>query len=112
MMFALQRKADKLLMPDFKGHAGGTYVDPDKRDTHTGTPRLFTTKKGASEALRWWAKGRVRKEMSGGFSVGLDSLDPPEVTGLRSEAVAGRNADDWEIVSVEVVVTQEETCKT
>lgn len=104
-MFAIQRKADKKLMPGFTGRAGGTYVEPDDATRNNGVPRLFTTRKGATEALRWWSKGYVRKEMSGsGFD---DILGGPELTGLHSEAVEGRNAEDWEIVSVEIVVTQE-----
>lgn len=96
-LFALRRKRDGRYMPDYKGRAGGTYVDPDKPATHTGTPRLFTSAKAAGDALRWWVKGRVRVRWSG---PGFDSLDGPEVSGLESEPVAGRNADDWEIVPV------------
>lgn len=103
-MFAIQRKTDKLLMPGFKGHAGGTYVEPDDATRNSGIPRLFTSKKGATEALRWWSKGYVKKEMSGG---GFDSLDGPEMTGLYSTPVEGRNMADWEIVSVKI--TTEET---
>lgn len=110
--FAIRRKRDGMMMPGFAGRAGGTYVDPDKRNTHNGTPRLFTSKKGATEALRWWANGRVRKEFGYG---GIDDIfggHSCEVTGLQSEKVAGRNAEDWEIVSVELVIKQGETCKT
>lgn len=107
VFYALQRKSDGRLMPGFKGRAGGTYVNPDKADTHNGTPRLFTSAKAAGDALRWWVKGRVRKEWSDGFSVGQDSLDPPEVTGLYSDPVAGRSADDWEIIPVSLLITRE-----
>jgi hypothetical protein len=102
--FALRRKHDGLLMPGYKGRAGGTYVEPHKPDTHDGTPRLFTSAKAAGDALRWWVKGRVRVRMSG-FS--FDSLDPPEAVGLESEPVAGRNADDWEVIPVSLLLTRE-----
>jgi len=102
--YALRRKRDGKLMPGFKGRAGGTYVNPDKPDTHNGTPRLFATPKAAGDALRWWVKGYVRVEWSG---QGFDSLDGPEVSGLRSDPVAGRSADDWEVIPVSLLLTRE-----
>lgn len=105
VFFALQRKSDGVLMPGYKGRAGGTYVNPDKPDTHNGTPRLFASAKAAGDALRWWAKGRVRKEFGYG---GLDDFGGgPEVTGLHSDPVAGRSADDWEIIPVSLLITRE-----
>ena len=105
VFFALQRKSDGALMPGYKGRAGGTYVNPDKPGTHDGTPRLFTSAKAAGDALRWWAKGRVRKEFGYG---GLDDFGGgPEVTGLHSDPVAGRSADDWEIIPVSLLITRE-----
>ncbi|USN15717.1 hypothetical protein BABAJAGA_00770 [Brevundimonas phage vB_BgoS-BabaJaga] len=106
VFFALQRKSDGALMPGYKGRAGGTYVNPDKPDTHNGTPRLFASAKAAGDALRWWSKGRVRKEWSGPGNP-FDSLDGPEVTGLYSDPVAGRSADDWEIIPVSLLITRE-----
>lgn len=96
-LYALRHKSG-VYMPDFKGRAGGTYVDPWKRDTHTGTPRLFTTPAAAKQALDWWAKGRVKVQWSyGGFD---DFGSGPEMTGLDSEAVEGRLKDDWKVVPV------------
>lgn len=106
VFYAIQRKSDGRLMPGFKGRAGGTYINPDKPDTHNGTPRLFTSAKAAGDALRWWVKGRVRKEWSGMSGSPFD-LDPPEVTGLYSDPVAGRSADDWEIIPVSLLITRE-----
>lgn len=104
-LFVLRRKRDGRYMPDYKGRAGGTYVDPDRPDTHTGTPRLFKSAKAAGDALRWWVKGRVRVEWSG---QGFDSLDGPEVSGLVSVPATGRNADDWEIVPVGLHIKEAE----
>lgn len=99
-MFVLRRKRDKKLMPNFKGRAGGTYVNPDDPKTHDGTPRLFTTAKAAGDALRWWAKGMVR--MTGGFG-GQDIFGEETDRVIReSVPVAGRNADDWEVVPVRI----------
>lgn len=106
VFYALQRKSDGRLMPGFKGRAGGTYVDPDKADTHDGTPRLFVTPKAAGDALRWWSKGRVRKEWSSPGNP-FDSLGRDEVTGLYSDPVAGRSAADWEIIPVSLLITRE-----
>lgn len=105
VFFALQRKSDGVLMPGYKGRAGGTYVNPDKPDTHNGTPRLFASAKAAGDALRWWAKGRVRKEF--GYGGLYDFGGGPEVTGLHSDPVAGRSADDWEIIPVSLLITRE-----
>lgn len=102
--FALQRKSDGVIMPDYPGRAGGTYVDPDDPRTHRGTPRLFGTSTAAANALRWWAAGRVRVEYSGSGNPFDVFGEDVEITGLKSDSVAGRNADDWEIVPVEVRV--------
>ncbi len=97
------RRDDGVLMPGFKGRAGGTYVNPDDPATHDGTPRLFTSQKAAGDALRWWSKGHVRKQWS---SAPFDSIfEGPEVTGLHSAPVAGRNAADWTIWPCELTIT-------
>lgn len=102
-MYALRRKRDGKLMPGFKGRAGGTYVNPDDPNSHTGTPRLFTTSKAAGDALRWWSKGYVRvRDVQIGHP-----LDAPEFDQEWStDPVAGRNAEEWEVVTVEVRVME------
>jgi hypothetical protein len=94
-LYVLRRKSDHKLMPNFKGRAGGTYVDPDDPSTHDGLPRLFASKKAAENALVWWVKGKARVVMQS-----FDVFDPPEPAGLCSDAVEGRSAADWEVVPV------------
>lgn len=103
VFYALQRKSDGLLMPGFKGRSGGTYVDPDKPDPGV-TPRLFTTPKAAGDALRWWAKGKAVVRM-----VACNHpLDPEELDqDWSTDPVAGRSANDWEIVPVSLLITRE-----
>lgn len=96
-MFALKHKATGTFMPDKKGGAGGTYVEPfQKRRRQTTTPRLFARAADAKAALAWWAEGRVR--MSYGGPPGEEERD---FNG--SDPVPGRNADDWAIVEVQLV---------
>lgn len=94
-LYILRRKKDGVIMPNFKGRAGGTYVDPDDPETHDGLPRLFASKKAAENALVWWVKGKARVLMQS-----FDTFDPPEPAGLYSDAVEGRSAADWEVVPV------------
>lgn len=103
--YALRRKSDGMLMPGFKGRAGGTYINPDKPDTHNGTPRLFANPKAAGDALRWWVKGMVR--MTGGF--GSQDIFGEENDRVIRESVpvAGRSADDWEVIPVSLLLTRE-----
>ncbi len=103
VFYALQRKSDGMLMPGFKGRAGGTYIDPDKPDPGS-TPRLFTTAKAAGDALRWWSKGHARVR-----AVPVNHpLDPVELdVDWSTDPVAGRSADDWEIIPVSLLITRE-----
>lgn len=94
-MFALRHKATGTFMPDKKGGAGGTYVEPfQRRRRQTTTPRLFAREQDAKSALAWWADGRVLTR--------YDAEWGREIVGVA--AVAGRDAAEWEIVSVELKV--------
>ena len=56
------------------------------------TPRLFTNTTAAKNMLAWWAAGRVQtryEEDWGNVVVG-------------QKPVEGRNADDWEIVPIQI----------
>lgn len=98
-LFALQHTSG-IFMPDFTGRAGGTYVDPFK---YKGPPRLFTTARGAKNALTWWARGMVRMSSNKDWETGLD-----DGAGIASQvAVEGRNVDDWKVVPIAVVVVEE-----
>lgn len=92
-MFALRHKSTGVFMPDKKGGAGGTYVEPfKKRRRQKTTPRLFAREADAKAALSWWADGRVR--------VQYDREYGNEIVG--SDPVAGRDASEWEVVPVEL----------
>lgn len=94
-MFALRHKATGTYMPDKKGGAGGTYVEPfKKRRRQTTTPRLFARRSDAMAALKWWAEGRVRTQ--------YDEEWGNEIVGTTP--VPGRKADEWEAVTVELKV--------
>ena len=94
-MFALRHKATGTYMPDKKGGAGGTYVEPfQKRRRQTTTPRLFARRSDAMAALKWWAEGRVRTQ--------YDEEWGNEIVGTTP--VPGRKADEWEVVTVELKV--------
>lgn len=95
-MFALRHKATGTFMPDKKGDAGGTYVEPfQKRRNQKTTPRLFARASDAKAALRWWAEGRVHTRYSEEWGT--------EIVG--SSPVPGRNAEDWEVVAVDIIVS-------
>lgn len=100
-MYALQRKSDGAFMPDKPGRTGGTYVDPDNRVTHRNIPRLFSTKTAASNALRWWAQGKADHVRE--LPCGPDWVDDGGYS-IEITPVEGRNAGDWEIVSVQLKV--------
>ena len=94
-MFALRHTATGTYMPDKKGSAGGTYVEPfEKRRRQTTTPRLFARAADARSALAWWADGRVRTQ--------YDEEWGNEIVG--STPVPGRDAAEWEVVTVELKV--------
>lgn len=98
-MFVLMHKPTGVYMPDKKGGAGGTYINPfAKRRRQKTTPRLFARRSDALSALKWWAQGRVR--------MGYVYEDEREIWG--QDPVAGRNAADWSVVEVrlEEVTTQ------
>lgn len=95
-LFALQHTSG-ILMPDFTGRAGSTYVDPFK---YQGPPRLFTTARGAQNALTWWARGMVRTQSNKDWETGLD--DGAGIVGQI--AVEGRKAEEWKVVPAKVVV--------
>lgn len=82
--YVLRRK-DGVLMPSFRGRAGGTYVEPGKSRE---PPRLFTTTTAAKNALDWWVEGRVQVRMI--------RDEGSEIVGQTK--VEGRCADDWSIV--------------
>lgn len=93
-MFVLKHKATGTYMPDKKGGAGGTYVEPfKKRRRQTSTPRLFARRCDALSALHWWAEGRVR--------TAYDEKWGNEIVG--SDFVEGRDAAEWEVVAVRLV---------
>lgn len=97
-MYALQHKETGVFMPDKKGGAGGTYVEPfEKRRRQTTTPRLFPRRCDALAALRWWAEGKVETQ--------YDEEWGPQIVGQRP--VEGRNAADWETVEVKVLVVKD-----
>jgi hypothetical protein len=89
--FALRRK-DGVFMPDIKGKNGGTFVDPDQRHTHRGTPRLFARAQDARATLREWVKGT--RSLIG------DDWGHFETT--KIVPVEGRSADDWSVIEVEL----------
>lgn len=92
-MFALRHIATGTYMPDKKGGAGGTYVEPFlKRRRQTTTPRLFSRASDAKAALAWWAEGRVR--------TAYDDEWGKEIVGVTP--VPERNAAEWEVVAVEL----------
>ena len=94
-MFALRHIATGIFMPDKKGGAGGTYVEPfEKRRRQTTTPRLFAREADARSALAWWADGRVRTQYVAEWG--------NEIVG--STPVPGRDAAEWEVVAVELKV--------
>lgn len=92
--YALKHKSG-IFMPDFKGRAGGTYIDPfvdNKRP-----PRLFTTKLAAHNALSWWLDGKFTRQ-----TVGDPFSDEGESVVEKTRKVEGRIAEDWKIVPVQV----------
>lgn len=92
-MFVLMHKETGVFMPDKKGGAGGTYVEPfQKRRRQRTTPRLFARRSDAMAALKWWADGRVRTRYYEEWG--------NEIVG--STPVPGRNADDWSVVEVRI----------
>lgn len=91
-MYAIRQKSTGHWLPRFAGHAGGTRVEPSK----TALPRLFARKRDAMSALSWWLDGRVCAYATSG----LDDYDYD----LRTAPVAHREAEDMEIVQVDLVV--------
>lgn len=81
-------------MPDKRGRAGGTYVDPDNPGGMP--PRLFRNRTAAKNALAWWAEGRA--VISRDYEYGTT-----EIIGMTP--VESRNAADWEIVPVQLTRT-------
>ena len=97
-VFVLRHKATGVLMPDFKGRAGGTFIDPFKPEPGS-VPRLFTREKSAGDALRWWAAGKAQPRYGSSFSE-FPGDSQTEFLGVKSEPVPGRSAADWEVVPV------------
>lgn len=105
-LYVLRHKPTGTLMPGFKGRAGGTYVDPWKPETHNGLPRLFASAKAARDALHWWAKGRVRMEITTDQNWLGQEYHEKGMAG--SDPVEDRKAGDWEAVPVKIADYSEE----
>lgn len=89
--FALRRN-DGVYMPDIKGCAGGTFINPDDPRTHRKQPRLFRRKQDAALALRYWVVGRR-------ITIGDDYGHFIQHKIVRDTS---RHAADWSIIEVEL----------
>lgn len=74
--------------------------------THTepgfwNTPRLFTTERGAKNALWWWLRGVITTRMR-------QTFDGDWIEDWDDEPKPGRKAEDMEIVKVDLSVVVEE----
>lgn len=78
---------------------GGSHVEPvvHTEDPAT-TPRVFTTKRSATNALSSWLRGKVY------HSSGYDGWDNEYYEGTDLVPVPSRKKDEMEIISVELVL--------
>lgn len=83
--------------------AGYTGTEP----TTKGKPRIFTTERGAKDALRWWLRGivNITVKMSD-----FGSLDPEPAESWDEIPMPNRKAEEMEVVKVDLsIVVQEVT---
>ena len=74
---------------------GYTHTEPCRNRS----PRLFTTERGAKNALWWWLRGIVTVRMTSGDP--FNGNEPDE--DWRTDAAPGRKAEDMEIVPVSLI---------
>lgn len=101
-LFAIRHKPTGRYLPAHKpGEGGFSYDDPQPMTCKYG-PRLFTTIRGAQNALTAWLRGKFERvrEQCGEF--GED-----ESIYVEPKAVLGRKRDNMEIVAFDLVPTQE-----
>ena len=79
---------------------GYTHTEPCKNHT----PRLFTTERGAKNALWWWLRGEVTVRMTQGDP--FNGNEPDE--DWHNEKKPGRKAEDMEIIKVDLSQVIEE----
>jgi hypothetical protein len=93
VLFALRHRATGAFMPQRPTGRGYTFWEP--RDEPEGTPRLFTTRRGAQIAAACWARGEFHREHHPGDWGFDDSYYDIKVV-IRDD----RQRDDLEIVPV------------
>ena len=89
-LYILRHKPTNHIMPILRRNKGYTYWNPDN-PREVGTPRLFSNKTAAINAVRWWEEGQFY------YSYDMDG-DPT----LRYRKVEGRKGM-LEIVEVKLV---------
>ena len=69
--FWIIMRTDGCFLPELsrKTHGGYTHTEPTK----VGVPRLFTTQRGAKNALTWWLKGVTSQEWDNGNPMNGDA---------------------------------------
>lgn len=82
---------------------GYTHTEP----TTTGKPRLFTTERGAKNALWWWLRGVLSVHMTAGDPYSDWGGNEPEEDWTNSP-VATRKAEDMAVVKVDLSQVLEE----
>ena len=88
--FAIQHKPTGGFLPAGKAK-GHTWSEPTK----DSPPRLFSTRRGAQQALNWWLDGGVSVHRGETY---VDLIETP---------MPERDADDMQIVHVELTVRSE-----
>ncbi len=92
MFFVIERKSDGFRFPEVK--SGYTWAEP----TDKGAPRLFTTARGAANALTLWLKGGYRAVHHPCGEFGDDTWTEIAPVEQKNRGTA----DDYEIVPVAV----------
>lgn len=91
--YAIRQKSTGHYMPNYGSRKGrGGWTNDEPQPLTQVSPRLFTKKHVATAALREWLKGRTYV-VHRGFSEDADE-------DWRTKPVAGRTADDMEVVPV------------
>jgi hypothetical protein len=97
VFFAIRQKSTGHFMPNYGSRKGrGGWTNDEPQPVQKVAPRLFPHEHLAKAALREWLKGVTYQvtRRSGSFE-GVD-----DYTELKIRPVAGRSADDMEIVAV------------
>ena len=90
IVYAIRQKSTGFYLPSIKRSNGFTSTIPIK----AGIPRLFISKRGATNAMRWWLQGEWTAYRS------MSDLNGDSDYGIKVTFLSNRNSDDMEVVEL------------